>query len=151
MKTNETLDDDFSSNLLISAASRTFLKETAKWAIFIAIVGFVMIGLMVLASFFIGTILSTMMMSEIPGAEIPGTFITIFYIILAGIGFIPMLYLYKFANKMQLALENDNQGELEESLQNLKSHYKFYGIFLVIILTFYAFMIVIAVIGRIFG
>ena len=45
----EILDKDFSnSDLVISTQSKNSLKYTAKWASFLAIVGFVTLGLLVL-------------------------------------------------------------------------------------------------------
>jgi hypothetical protein len=45
----------------IDQSSRAHLAEAAKWAKFLAIVGFVMCGLIIVLSFFIGALFSTSM------------------------------------------------------------------------------------------
>ena len=85
--------------------------------------------------FFMGS-----MFSELEGTgalPVPGAFISIIYLIMLGIMFFPILYLYRFASKMQIALNTDDQMVLAESFENIKSHYKFYGIFMAIMIGFY--------------
>jgi len=113
---NSTLDNDFTTNteLIIDPETRAFLKETSKWAKFLAIVGFIFAGFMVLIGLFFGTI-----------------FFAILYIM-------PMLYMYRFATKIQTALAREDQFELTSAFENLKSLYKFAGIVTIIMLGFYA-------------
>lgn len=137
---NSTLDNDYNTTteLQIDQASREFLRETAKWAKFLAIVGFVFAGLMVVAALFIGTIFSSLapQMEEMPGFQM--WIMSFFYILVALFYIVPMYFLYKFATKMQIALKGDDQYELTTSFENLKSLFKFSGIFTLIILGFYA-------------
>lgn len=151
MSYTETLDENYAqeSNLSLSPDIKNFLAETAKWAKFIAIVGFVGIGIMVIAAFSVGTLMSMMMSQfseEIPMGFPPMIF-TVMYLIMAVIAFFPIYYLFKFANHMQLALKRDDHAALTVSFENLKSHYKFYGIMLAIFLGFYLLMAVIGIGG----
>jgi len=140
MEFSGTLDKEYgsSSEFGITTEIREYLKETAKWAKFISILAFVFLGLGVIfslgLSFFLGTALSEL---EGMGAGFSTTFISVFYLIIIAIMFLPVLYLYRFASKMQVALANDDQIVLNESFMNLKSHYKFYGIFMAIVMGFY--------------
>ena len=54
---NSTLDNDFNTDteMRLDDNSRAYLKETTKWAKFLAIVGFVMVGIMVLVVQIINT------------------------------------------------------------------------------------------------
>ena len=67
---------------------------------------------------------------------------TIVYLFLAIMMFFPCFYLYKFSVKMQLAVKNVNQENFDESLMSLKSMFKFYGVFTIIILSLYALIII---------
>lgn len=44
----EEITTSGNSNLQLTAQSQSFLKETAKWAYFLSILGFVGIGLLIL-------------------------------------------------------------------------------------------------------
>lgn len=132
-----------------------YLAETAKWAKFLAIVGFVMTGLMVILSFFAGAIM-TFYSTAMGGAEgamppMAGGFLTVLYLLLALLFFFPYLYLYNFATKMQAALRSSTQEELTKSFANLKSCFKFVGVVTLVLLAFYALAFVIGLIAGIAG
>lgn len=141
MKNMEILDFDTNeTGLSITHESRNYLQETAKWGKFLAIVGFVFVGFMVLVALFAGSLMgATMGELGIPGGAI---FFTLLYLALAAIYFFPCLYLYHFSSKTKMALLTNSTPILTESLKNLKSLYKFMGIFMAIILGLYALMFV---------
>lgn len=126
-------------DLHLDQQSFSYFTETAKWAKFIAIVGFVFCGLMVVFALFAGTILSTMT-SALGGTAsmIGGGVLTVVYILFAALWFIPCLYLFRFASQMQLALQNNEQSKLQSSIKNLKAYFRFLGILFIVILSFYA-------------
>lgn len=137
--------------LVLTKGSVSFLQETAKWAKFISIVGFIGIGFLVLIALFAGTFLSAMT-SEMEGMPFgSGIFISVIYIIMAALYFFPILYLYRFSVKTQEALRLSNTQVLQEALENLKKHYKFYGILLIVALGFYALAFLFGIIGGIIG
>ncbi len=128
--------------MTITPQIKTFLKETAKWGKFLAIVGFIMIGFFVVFAIFAGTIMSGVL-SEMSGpSAVSGGMITVIYLLLGLIYFFPVLYLYRFSVKMQTALKNDDQEFLASSFENLKSCYKFMGIFMAVVLGFYGIVLV---------
>ena len=125
----DTLDNNVTSaELSLNSKINNFLLETAKWAKFLAIVGFVFIGLMVLAALFmIGAGASA---SRIPGFAGGTVFAGITYLIMAVLYYFPTQYLYNFAVKMKLAIQNSQQNNLEDGFENLKSLFKFTGIYI---------------------
>ena len=149
MEESPTLDRGMNQDLALDQVARSYLMETARWARFLAIVGFVMIGILVIASFFIGAMMSTLPeFQDIPGfAGLGGTFITVLYLIFALIYFFPTLYLYRFATKTKNALEIMSSEALNGGLENLKSTFKYMGILMLILLGFYALIFVFSVIG----
>jgi hypothetical protein len=125
----------------IDQASRAHLLEAAKWAKFLVIVGFVMCGLLVIVSFFIGTIFSTSMgkyndYSGGLGAGL-GIFVTVLYLAIAVLYFFPCLFLLRFANNMIVALNTNEQFTLNRSFQNLKIMFRFVGILTIVVLSLY--------------
>lgn len=139
-----------SKDLTLNHPTILFLKETAKWTKFIAIVGFVMVGFIAIAGLLVGSIMTavtSMMPSEFSsGTPNPAAFSSVFsviYILMAGLYFFPIYYLYNFSSKLKAAIELNSPLKLEESFKNLKSHYKFIGIILIITLILYGGMFVI--------
>ncbi|HEV3323949.1 MAG TPA: hypothetical protein VG052_00040, partial [Puia sp.] len=72
--------------LSIDHESHSHLSETARWAKFLAIVGFVSCGIIVIVSFFIGSILASSAFSAYGNTgglgAIGGAFITALYLII---------------------------------------------------------------------
>ncbi|MEP6950820.1 MAG: hypothetical protein ABI863_16160 [Ginsengibacter sp.] len=133
--------DLLSNDLQVSPQAQSYLMDSARWGKFLAITGFILCGIMMIIAFFIPLFLSQLASS--PG--MPNGFsqgmkigIMIVYLILALVLFFPCFYLYKFSVKMQSAVNGVSQENFDESLMNLKSMFKFYGIFTIVILSFYA-------------
>ncbi|HUS02152.1 MAG TPA: DUF5362 family protein [Chitinophagaceae bacterium] len=128
--------DLLSNDLLISEISQSNLNTAAKWGKFLAIVGFVFCGLMLLGGLWAQVFLSK---SRTYAYESEGLkYMWIGYAILAIICFFPCLYLFKFSNRTQAAIRTSSQENLDAAFMNLKSMFKFYGIFTIIILVIYA-------------
>lgn len=68
----------------------------------------------------------------------PMWYMTAFYLIIVAISILPLLYLYRFAHRMQLALRFEDQIILSESFNYLKLHYAYIGICIAIICIAYA-------------
>lgn len=142
--------DLLNNDLQVSPASQNFLSEAAKWGKFLAIVGFILCGLLVVLAFFIPTLFMNLPpYNQLSGSLTSGmsAVFTVIYLILAVILFFPCLYLYRFSVKMKLALASVSQENFDLSLQNLKSLLKFYGIFTIVMLSFYALVFIIAMLG----
>ncbi len=135
--------------LQLNESAKGFLKEAAKWAYFLSILGFIGIGLIVILAFFAGTIFSTMrnMPNEMGGfGSSIGIILTVVYLFIAGLYFFPVYYLNKFATNAKTALQENDTESLSTSFEYLKSHYKFIGIMSVTVLCLYGLIIVFAMI-----
>ena len=133
------------SNFVITDESESFLKETAKWAYFLSILGFVFIGIIVLMALFVGSIISKFgaMGGNIPIMGNMGGFIILPYLSIIILYFFPIYYLFLFSSKAKKAFKNNDNEQLNESFQYLKSHYKFMGILALIFLIVYGFIFLI--------
>ena len=145
---DENIESSFQDDQLsLTESSKQYLTITAKWANFLSIISFIFICLMLIGSFFIKTIFSSM--GGLPeeygqmGGSI-GTMIAFFYFILALVYFFPTIYLFRFSKKMQVALTREDEGVLTDAFENLKSVFKFWGIFTIVIMAFYALFFIIA-------
>ena len=138
MDIDNILDDTSSAGteLIITDPIRGFLAESARWGKFIAIISFVFIGLGALMMLFGGGAMIAGGMAGMGGVAM------LFYLVLLGISIIPVIYLYNFATKMQVALRDDDQMYLRDAFENHKSMFKFYGIFIAIMLGIYALVFI---------
>ncbi|WP_396198612.1 hypothetical protein [Flavobacterium sp.] len=140
---NEKEIENFENNLTSAAVG--FLQESAKWSKFMAIIGFIGIGLMVLVSLFMAIGFSAMGASTMPVLPFSMSVFSIIYVLFAAIYFFPVYYLYQYATKTSAALHSKNKQLLADGLENLKSHHKFLGIFTLIIISLYGFIFVFAI------
>ena len=137
----------------IDQSSRAHLSEAARWGKFLAIVGFVLCGFIVIAAIFAGSIFALMSNSysdeyrnsaQLTGGV--GIFVTIFYIGIAILFFLPYLFLFRFATRMKSALNTNDQLTLNTSFQNLKIMFRYVGILTIVMLSFYALAILMVII-----
>lgn len=134
--------------LNINLDSRSFLSNTARWGKFLSIMGFIFIGLMVVGGLFASTLMSTVADDAGYGSGIMGgAFFGFFYLIFALLYFFPVLYLYKFSTKMERGLRARDEETVTESFRNLKSLFKFMGVLTIVMLSFYALMLLAVTIG----
>ena len=127
--------------LSIDPITKTQLSETARWAKFLAIVGMVGLGLVVVFGLVYSIWISTMMgtMQDRYGVQSPGAYAgglavgsALIFIVMAVVAFFPMLYMLRFANQMKVALYGNDQESLNTSFQNLKRYFRYVGIITII-------------------
>jgi hypothetical protein len=136
-------------DLQIDPESNSYLSEAAKWSKFLAIMGFIMCGLLVILGLFSASIYGSAS-HAIGGAfsEMGGFMIAAFYFVFAVVYFFPCLYLLRFSSKMQAALRSNNQQELNNSFSNLKSCFRFMGILTIVVISLYVIVILLLVVSR---
>ena len=144
---NEKQTENFENQLTSAAVG--FLQESSKWSKFMAIIGFIGIGLMVLVSLFMAIGFGALGVSTMPELPFSMSVFSIIYVLFAAIYFFPVYYLYQYATKTSAALHSKNKQLLADGLENLKSHHKFLGIFTLIIVSLYGFIFVFAILGGI--
>ena len=132
--------------LTLTSSAKEFLREIAKWCKFLSILGFIALGLMLISSFFIGSFYDSTPQADMMPFDL-GTVVTFIYIVIALIYVFPIYYLYQFSVKMKEALASKEDAVLATAFEMLKSHYKFIGVFTVIMLSVYALAAVIGFIG----
>ena len=136
--------------LRLNESAKGFLKETAKWAYFLSILGYIGIVFIVLAAIFAGAVFAFIgnLSREMNNfVAMGGSFISALYLIIAVFYFFPVYYLNKFASKAKIALRDNDSKSLTASFEYLKSHYKFMGIMALIVLSLYALIMLFAVIS----
>ncbi len=139
--------------LSIEPVTKMHLSETAKWARFLAIMGFIGMGLIVIVFIFAGVFFGAMSSSVPVNRELRTTtglaasMQFIFLILMVVLYFFPTLFLFRFATRMKAALAADDQEALNTSFQNLKKLFRFIGILTIIFISLYAIVIFAALLG----
>ncbi|MGZ3846397.1 MAG: DUF5362 family protein [Flavisolibacter sp.] len=128
-------------SLSIDPETKAHLFETARWARFLAIVGMIGLALMVVFGVFYSIWLSTAIgaLYGQPGMESAPAFSTgaavgsgALFISVAIVGFFPLLFIFRFATLMKIALTGNDQESLNTSFQNLKRYFRYLGIITII-------------------
>jgi len=136
--------------LQITSQAQSFLRETSKWVTFLSILGFIWVGLMVLLSVFF--MVSGQAFGQLGGAAgFSGVGLGVFYLIFSAVYFFPILYLFKFASNLKQALASNRTDKLTDAFENLKSHYKFVGILVIIGISLFVLLMVFGVVAAIAG
>ncbi len=146
--------ENIANEMKITAVDKANLTTAAKWARFIAIVNFVMIGIAIACLLF-ATLGMAIADVAIPGfTDAHTTFMIVYMIVMMAVMLIalfPALYLYRFADKALAAVEVDDQGAMSESLANIRRYFKFNGIMMIILLALYVLAIISLTIGAVVG
>lgn len=112
------------------------LNTTRKWSMFMAILGFIFLGLMIIIGLMAGTFFSALS-PETAGMKIGGAFFFIIFLIMAVIYFFPVLFLFQFSRHTGNAVASLDKAELHKAFRNLKSYFVYIGILIIIGLSIY--------------
>ena len=129
----------------LSIESISYFNQIRKWTKFFSILGFLFIGLVIVGGIAISLFFSKFDQS---GGKIPFVAMLLMYIVMAVIFFFPVLYMFNFSKSAKSAIENNNSYDLSIALKNLKSHFKYIGIFTIVILSIYIFAGVVILITK---
>ena len=117
------------------------LRSSAKWSLFLAIIGFIGIALMLIAALIMTSIASAIPETASPFAGSMKGFISLFYVAMAVLYFPPTFYLYKYSNEMKTSLLSNDSDMVSTALVHLKSHHKAMGISIIIFISLYILLI----------
>jgi uncharacterized membrane protein len=112
------------------------LNTTRKWSMFISIIGFIMVGLVVVIGFVAGIFLQVFKTRN-SGIGIPESMIILILLVFAVVYFFPILYLYRFSKHAGNAVRALDKTEMQKAFKNLRRYYVFIGILLIIVLLVY--------------
>ncbi len=123
--------------LYVSDSVRTDWSEIVKWAMFFAVLIFIVLGFIALGALMM--IITAGAMGFVVALFMAGIYGTLL--------FFPAWYFYKFSTLTRQALNFDDSEALDEGFANLKRYYRFVGILFIIIFSLYALVLVVALIA----
>ena len=122
------------TQLGLTSESVIYLQKIANWTTFFSVAGFVFIGLMIIAGLVTTTFLSTVFAAA---GKPYMAYLGLIYVAISLIYIMPVIYLYRFSTLARRAIRISDSVEIMYALRNLKSHFKFVGIFTIVILGLY--------------
>lgn len=135
--------------LKVTPKTAGFLKEIAGWTTFFSILGFIGLGLLVLLALLVKFVFGNALANLPSTANLPfnaGNLFAVLYLVFAFIYYFPIMYLYKFSTKMKKALYAKDDDVFTDAFEMLKSHYKFVGVFTIILISLYILLFVAVII-----
>jgi hypothetical protein len=105
------------------------MRSTRPWAMFLSIVGFITVGLMVLAGM-IMMVVGSVVTRKFDG--FPAVLMGIMYIAMSFFYLVPSIYLFRYASAIGRFLDSMTEAEMESALSYQKSFWKFVGIVVII-------------------
>jgi hypothetical protein len=127
----------------LDGAAQQALKNTGKWAMFFAVLGFIGVGIMVLVGIVAG---GAMMLAGSTFANEPSTGVAtgffgggmmLMYVIIGGVYLFPLIKLFKFSQTIEAALKKQDDSMLSTALVHLNKHYKILGYYTIVIFGIY--------------
>ncbi|GAA4029111.1 DUF5362 family protein [Flavobacterium cheonhonense] len=143
---NENQSQFDSFELHLNQTALDYLRESAKWSMFLAILGFVGVGFLALMAIIMTSVMSAMPDTPGPFGAVKGI-ISIFYLVIALVYLFPVYYLYRYASNAKKATYAKDSALLTDAFGALKSHHKFLGIAAIIIISLYILAAIVMVIG----
>jgi MFS family permease len=118
------------------------LNTTRKWTMFLAIIGFIFLGLFIVIGVIAGTFLSAFNSGK-ADLGIPESLMFVIFLVLAVIYFFPVLFLFRFSKHTAHAVQTLDKQELHKAFRNLKSYFVYIGVLIIIVLLFYVVALIV--------
>lgn len=145
---NHLSESNTEQNLSFTTAIKQELLQSAKWAKIIAIVGFIMVGIMVLISLFM---FASALMSSSNELGLYGgfglTILSFIYLPIALMYYFPIKYLFDYATKVNKALVSLNEFDILEAFKSLTKHHRLVCIYIFIFIALYGLLFLLALVG----
>ena len=127
MENYQPLDSEIST-LEVSEDTKSELLVAAKWARFIATIGFLFLGFFILVFLMAGGMILSLGMQDAGLTAMNGGVAFLILAVFSVLIFLPNYYLYKFSSRSITGINALSTLDLTDGLKNLKSVFKFYGI-----------------------
>jgi len=129
-------------NLELNEQAVDALRTSAKWSMFLAIMGFIGIAFMIIAALIMTSVMSAIPSSPMsPLGNLKG-YLSGVYVFMALFYFPPVYYLFKYATDMKNAILNSSSDLIAVALGYLKSQHKYLGVSIIVVMSLYILFII---------
>lgn len=118
------------------------LDRTRKWSMFLAILGFIAIGLLLIIGLVAGIFLSAFKTESVPLGAGESVIVFAILVVFALIYFFPVFYLYRFSKHAGHAVKEVDNDHMKKAFKFLRNYYVYIGILTIIVLVTYIIIII---------
>ena len=127
----------------ISTEALDNLNVTRKWTTFLSILGFIFLGLIIVAGIATSLFL-TVFKTQQTNLGIPES---LMIVVLATIGvlcYFPVFFLFRFSKNIRDAIQNHDQRKLAKGFRNLRLFFAYFGILVILVISVYLILLLFA-------
>jgi hypothetical protein len=151
METNGSLENFVeikNQKIELEGVTLLHMNEIRKWTQFMSILGFVVVGLLLLVGviFLIASFTRPSMQIDEFGISL-GPWMGICYLLLALVYFFPVFYMFRFSkfakqSLLQISSVQSSNELMANAISYLKKHFRYVGIFTIVLLVIYLLVII---------
>jgi hypothetical protein len=113
-----------------------YLNVTRKWTMFLSVLGFIFLGLMLVTGLIAVTFLSAFKTGG-TGLGLQEYLMFFAFFVCMVVFFFPIHFLFRFSKQMTTALQTLDKVLINKAFRNLKSYFVYFGIMIIVFLSFY--------------
>ena len=121
----------------------SYLNSTRKWTTFLSVLGFIFLGLMIVAGLATSLFITAFKTQE-ANLGIPETVMIIIFIVAGAIYFFPVFFLFRFSRNIRDAIQKLDRQKLEKGFNNLRLYFTYIGIIVIVVLSVYVVALIAA-------
>ena len=141
----------FETDLQLDSESKTYLREAAKWARLLGILGFIGSGFMlliVLLFSYSNSNIINVYENNMVWAKVSVGIITFIYYLAPIAGFLISLAAFRFGQRTSSALISGNQTDFRNGMASMRLIFRLYGIFSIVYLILIIFLSLLSIKGN---
>ena len=128
------------NKLEIGSEALDNLNVTRKWTTFLSVLGFIFLGLIIVAGL-ATTLFLTTFKSKQADLGIPESLMIIVFIAIGALYFFPVFFLFRFSRNIRDAIQKHDQKKLAKGFRNLRLFFAYLGIMVILILSVYVVLL----------
>jgi hypothetical protein len=126
------------------------LNTTRKWSMFLAILGFILIGILVIGSVIAGVNLSKSISRSGGVLGMKEILVSLSILVFAVIYFFPVFNLYRFSKFTSNAIKSLDKQEIQKAFKCLRKYYVYIGILAIVALVVYTILLIVVGVSGLF-
>jgi hypothetical protein len=137
----ENIQDE--SKIEIGPEALKNLNVTRKWTTFLSVLGFIFLGLIIVAGLATSLFLTTFK-SQQANLGVPEWLMIVVFIVIGILYFFPIFFLFRFSRNTRDGVQNRDPRKLTKGLRNLRLYFAYLGIMVILVLTVYFMLLIFA-------
>jgi hypothetical protein len=137
----ENIQDE--SKIEIGPEALNNLNVTRKWTTFLSVLGFIFLGLIIVAGLATSLFLTTFK-SQQANLGIPEWLMFVVFIVIGILYFFPVFFLFRFSRNTRDGIQNQDPEKLAKGFRNLRLYFAYLGIMVILVITVYFMLLIFA-------